>query len=355
MFRNKSCFPSDFFQSKEALFTNIVNYENKNNNDMYASKQNIPKNDEPKPLRKNNSVHNLNINGAMEKPKFIPGFTQNMTHSRSVKSIKHIDRELSKLQPIQCPHIPDFKKVPNFEESSGIERAMSSLKINAGPDSMLYKDYPSYSSSTTNNINTINSKEQQIISIDSSKIVKLRSNLLSSCEMQSQNIMVNLKTLSKKELKNMINIHTTKSNIFRKDSQQNISNSDIGSSPVSPYININKKNRLIFFPSEITQSLDENNESRQSPLELLSPFKLKLGRISKSIATQSVSDLTLMSNCNDNNLSAFKLNEEIKAKLAADHKLEILRKKVNHIRNVSEKVYDNSKTCNNIYLYLKFI
>ena len=182
----------------------MLNDENKNTNDMDASKQNIPKNYEPKPLRKNNSVHNLNITGAMEKPKFIPGFTQNMIHSRSLKSVKNIDRELSKLQPIQCPKIPDFKKVPTFEESSGIERAIPSLKINAGHDSMLYKDYPSYSSSTTNNSNNVNSKEQQIISIDSSKYVKLRSSLLSSCEMQNQNLMVNLQTLSKKELKNMI-------------------------------------------------------------------------------------------------------------------------------------------------------
>ena len=63
MFRNKSCFPSDFFQSNEALLKNInsiANDENKNINDINLSKPKIPKNPQSKPLRKNNSVHNLN-------------------------------------------------------------------------------------------------------------------------------------------------------------------------------------------------------------------------------------------------------------------------------------------------------
>ena len=226
---------------------------------------------------------------------------------------------------------------------------------------MIYKDYPSYSSTTTNsNVN----KEQQVLSSDSSKIDKLRSSLLSCYEIQNQNMLINLKTLSKKELKNMINIHSNKSNNFRKDSQQNISNSDIGS-PVSPYISLNKKNKTLFFPSEIIQSSEKNDEnkisyvatsagqstgiteSRSSPSELLSPFKLNLGKISNENAIQSVSDPSSRSNRNEN-----KLNEEMKAKMVADPNIERFKKTVNRTRNLSENIHNNSKIGNNnIYSY----
>ena len=365
MFRNKSCFPSDFFQSNEALLKNInsiANDENKNINDINSSKPKIPKNPQSKPLRKNNSVHNLNSNGTLETPRFIPGIAQNLTNLKGQKSAQNTDEEPSKIQNLaRHPNHRDFKKLPCFEESP----RMPSLKINLNPDAMIYKDYPSYSSSTTNsNIN----KEQQVLSIDSSKIDKLRSSLLSYYEMQNQNMMINLKTLSKKELKNMINVHTNKSNNFRKDSQQNISNSDIGS-PVSPYISLNKKNKPLFFPSEITQSSEKNDEnkisyvassagqstgiteSRNSPSELLSPFKLNLGKISNGNAIQSVSDPSSRSNCNENTFYTLKLNEEIKAKMAADPNIEMLKKKVNRTRNLSENVHSNTKTGNNIYSY----
>ena len=320
-------------------------------------------------MKKNNSEDNFNLNLPIESLKIVSGNTQKLIHPINQKFTTDSNSEQAKsknsLKSYQ--NLPDLKKNGSSEAILGMDQDLPSLKNTSG-STMLYKDYPSYSSSITNTTTTTttatnnSNREKKIISIDSSRINQSRSKLLSpvNVEKQNHNIMVNLKTLSKKELKNMINIHATKPNILKNDYQHNIGNHRDTESSSSPDINMNKKHKPPFFASEGIQFFEKNDENKvasiatsiigqpinssesiQSPLilgESLSPLKLYSGR-SNGMAILSVPNLTLRTNCNEN-------TEE---KLGSAFNIQMLMKRANHIRDLNEDFY--SKTSNHFLFY----